>query len=188
MRHGRLGAGVLVVLFTLAGWIVGDPSTEPAPTPAGAARVLDLAEPARPPTTPPPTTTAPPAAVPTSTVVPGPDDATAFLAELDDLRTSRGLVPLVRRPELDTRAQAWAERMANDGDLRHSELIYEVVAGPFTAAGENVGYGPAVEVIFDALEASPGHLDNMVNPEFTSVGIGVVWVGDVLWTAHLFAG
>ena len=186
MRHAGLGAGVLVVVFTLLGWVADEPSSEPGPTAAvGAARVLDvvdLAPSTLPPTTLPPTTGAPDTGAVAS------DDAAAFVAELDALRAARGLAPLVRSADLDVMARGWAERMAVDRHLRHSELIHDVVAGPFTTAGENVGYGPDVAVIFDALVASPGHLDNMVNPAFTRVGIGVVRVGDVLWTAHLFAG
>ena len=191
MRHAGLGAGVLVVVFTLLGWVAGDPSTGPEPTAAvGAARVLDvvdlspttLSPTSLSPTTPPPTTFGPDTGAVAS------DEAAAFVAELDALRASRGLDPLVRSADLDGMAQGWAERMATEADLRHSELIHDVVAGPFTTAGENVGYGPDVAVIFDALVASPGHLDNMVNPAFARVGIGVVRVGDVLWTAHLFAG
>lgn len=197
MRHARLGAGVLLVVFTLLGWVAGAPSSDPAPTTAvGAARVLDrvdrspttiLDATVRPPTRVPPTSV-PSTTVPPTTVAAPADEAAAFLAALDALRASHGLDPLVRRDALDGLARGWAERMAIEGDLRHSELIHDVIAGPFTTAGENVGYGPDVGVIFDALEASPGHLDNMVNPAFTSVGIGVVRVGDVLWTAHLFAG
>ena len=191
MRHAGLGAGVLVVVFTLLGWVADEPSSEPGPTAAvGAARVLDvvdlspsdLSPSTLPPTTLPPTTGAPDTGAVAS------DDAAAFVAELDALRAARGLAPLVRSADLDVMARGWAERMAVDRHLRHSELIHDVVAGPFTTAGENVGYGPDVAVIFDALVASPGHLDNMVNPAFTRVGIGVVRVGDVLWTAHLFAG
>jgi hypothetical protein len=51
--------------------------------------------------------------------------------------------------------------MADDDNLRHSRLIYEVIAGSWTTAGENVGYCPS---------------------------IGVVRVGHVLWTGHPFAG
>lgn len=115
-------------------------------------------------------------------------DAPAFLAELNALRGGRGLAELTRRADLDALARSWAARMAADDDLRHSDLIYDVIDGPWSTAGENIGYGPSVAVIFDALEASAGHLDNMVNPDFTSVGVGVVRVGDVLWTVHLFAG
>ena len=201
MRHAGLGAGVLVVVFTLLGWVADEPSSEPGPTAAvGAARVLDvvdLSPSTLSPSTLSPSTLSPstlsPSTLPPTTGAPdtgavASDDVAAFVAELDALRAGRGLDPLVRSADLDGMARGWAERMAVDRHLRHSELIHDVVAGPFTTAGENVGYGPDVAVIFEALVASPGHLDNMVNPAFTRVGIGVVRVGDVLWTAHLFAG
>jgi hypothetical protein len=36
--------------------------------------------------------------------------------------------------------------------------------------------------------ASAGHLANMANPAYSSIGIGAVWSNGVLWTAHPFAG
>lgn len=198
MRHGIAAAAGLVLTLTVAGWIgVRVPADDASAGPSPSAVVLELVD-APDDTTPPaasaPTTTqapapAPPAPDPSPADDTGPRaDGPAFLAALNALRSERGLAPLGARADLDLLAQAWAADMAAADDLRHSDLIYDVIAGAWTTAGENVGYGPSVAVIVDALEASPGHLDNMLNPDFTSVGIGVVWVDDVLWTAHLFAG
>lgn len=195
MRHGIVAAAGLVVTLTVAGWIGGRVSVDDLSTPVPPAVVLELVDaPVEPPAASAPTTTRAPAPAPPPTdPVPADDtrpraDGPAFLAALNALRAERGLVPLGGRADLDLLAQSWAAEMAAADDLRHSDLIYDVIAGAWTTAGENVGYGPSVAVIVDALEASPGHLDNMLNPDFTSVGIGVVWVDDVLWTAHLFAG
>jgi len=135
----------------------------------------------------------PPAqAAPTSSLpavsVPASADASAFLSDLNTLRSGAGLAPLSRRGALDSMAQSWVETMAADGSLRHSELIYDVIAGSWIAAGENIGYGPSESSIFEGLTASPAHLENMVNPDYTSVGIGTVRADGVLWTVHLFAG
>ena len=116
------------------------------------------------------------------------DPATDFLDRLNELRAEETLAPLRRSRELDELAQSWAETMAADESLRHSELIYDVIAGEWSRSGENIGYGPSAAVIFDALESSPGHLANMVDGDYTHVGVGVVRIGEVLWTAHLFAG
>ena len=211
MRHGIVAAAGLVVTLTLASWIGGRVPADDASavTPGAPAVVLELVDapvepPGRPVDAPADDTTPPAAIAPTTTrapVAPAPPtdpdpagdpqpsvDRPAFLAAIDALRSEHGLAPLRGRADLDRLAQSWAADMAAADDLHHSELIYDVIAGVWTTAGENVGYGPSVGVIVDALEASPVHLDNMLNPDFTSVGIGVVWVDDVLWTAHLFAG
>ncbi|MDQ3701537.1 MAG: CAP domain-containing protein [Chloroflexota bacterium] len=45
---------------------------------------------------------------------------------------------------------------------------------PFTAAGENLAYASTVEVAHSGLMASPGHRRNILTPEFTRVGMGVM--------------
>ena len=70
--------------------------------------------------------------------------------------------------------------MADINKLYHSTLSC-------SCAGENVGYGPNVSLIFNALVESPGHYNNMVNPAFTRIGVGV-WISDggTMWTTHMF--
>lgn len=193
MRHGIVAAGAFVVALTLLGWFVGRP---PHPSP----EVVVAAAPAfvEPPTTVPPTTVpsnpVPSTTVPSTTVPPAPvpstpvDAASMFLRALDDERAAHGLAPLTRRADLDEMARSWAVRLAAEGELRHSDLIHEIVAGDWTTAGENLGYGPSPARVFEALVDSPAHRANILDPDFHAVGIGVVWVDDVLWTAHLFAG
>ena len=38
----------------------------------------------------------------------------------------------------------------------------------------------------NAFIASPGHYANIVDPEFTHIGVGVVWDGSRLFTTHRF--
>jgi uncharacterized protein YkwD len=112
----------------------------------------------------------------------------AFLADINAARSEVGLTALSRDADLDAMARSWAETMAADESLRHSELIHTVIAGTWTAAGENIAYGPSETSMFAGLDASAGHRANMVNDAYSHVGIGVVAVGPALWTAHLFAG
>ena len=83
-----------------------------------------------------------------------------------------------------SRARSWAERMAGNGDLSHSDL--SSLLPPWSAAGENVGVGGSVKGIFGALADSSGHRANMLG-DFTHFGIGV-WVDSEgrIWTAHVF--
>ncbi len=82
----------------------------------------------------------------------------------------------------------WAQHMAQTGSLQHSTIIHSLVNSGWSAAAENIGYGPGETVVFNALVASPGHYTNMTNAAYTHVGTAVVVVGNTIWTAHLFAG
>lgn len=141
-----------------------------------------------PPSPPVPTTTRPPA---TTTRPPVGDGSplVQFATLINALRTEVGVATLSRSADLDARAQAWTEYMATTGDFQHSSIINDLVAGSWSIAGENIGYGQTVDAVFAALRASSGHYTNMVNPAFTTVGVGVVIDGDgVVWTTHLFSG
>src|SRR5207253_6150238 len=47
----------------------------------------------------------------------------------------------------------------------------------YTRAGENLAYAQAVAVAHRALMDSPGHRENILRPEFTRIGIGVISAG-----------
>ena len=114
--------------------------------------------------------------------------AAAFFSDLNALRAAGGRAPLVLDTGLEVLARSWAATMAADGSLIHSTPISDVVASGWSAAGENIAFGPDETSVFAGLRASPGHRANMVSADYTHVGIGVVVVGPVVWTAHLFAG
>jgi hypothetical protein len=72
-------------------------------------------------------------------------------------------------PTIDAMAQASAQRQANAGAISHGSL-----AGvPCEAAGEIVGMGPSIPVIWEAFRASPSHWDLIMRPGWTSIGTGV---------------
>ena len=193
MRSGIVGAGgIAVMVLTVTAWVGIAPPDHAASVPTPPAVVLDVDEQWALPdhlVRAAPLDVSEPATIRVAaSATAAADEAPMFVEELNALRATRGIDELERRAELDALAQSWATRMAADDHLHHSALIYDVIEGSWFTAGENVGYGPSVGVIFAALRESPGHLENMLNPDFTSVGIGVVRSGDVLWTAHLFAG
>jgi uncharacterized protein YkwD len=163
------------------------PAPAPAPGPAPTTTVAPpppTTAPPPPPTVPPTTTAPPPPAAPTADS----GARSSFVGEINALRASVGVGGLARSGDLDARAQAWADVMARDDWLRHSTVLGTLVAGSWSTAGENVGYGPSVGSIFGGLRGSSGHYANMVNGAFTHVGVGVVVIDGVMWTAHLFAG
>jgi uncharacterized protein YkwD len=132
-------------------------------------------------TTEPPTTTTAPT---TSQAGPNGDFESQFASEINGYRSENGLSALSRDGSLDSRARSWAESMADNGDLSHSNL--SSLLPPWSAAGENVGVGGTVKSLFGALVDSSGHRANMLG-DYTHFGIGV-WVdsGGRIWTAHVF--
>ncbi|MCI0543623.1 MAG: CAP domain-containing protein [Actinobacteria bacterium] len=149
-------------------------------------------------TTTPPTTTAPPSSprqtspATTTTAPPPPapsgeyrsDYEADFYGRINSLRNANGLGSLTRDGSLDSRARSWAKKMAEAGQVSHSNL--SSLLPPWSAAGENVGKGGSVSSVFNALKASSGHYTVMTG-DFTHVGIGV-WVdgNGTLWTVHVF--
>ncbi|HYD09813.1 MAG TPA: CAP domain-containing protein [Acidimicrobiales bacterium] len=115
-----------------------------------------------------------------------PQEADSFL-RTNEIRAARALAPLGWNEGAYAKAVAWSEHMANEGRLSHSELS-DGLAGGWRRLGENVAYAGSVEQAMDALEASPGHLANMTNPEFSSVAIGVVERDGRVWVTQVFVG
>lgn len=64
--------------------------------------------------------------------------------------------------------------------LRNAGLI-------FTAAAENVGMNTELSDVNNMFMRSPGHRDNMLNPAYDAVGIGVVHLGSAYWVTEDFA-
>ena len=139
-------------------------------------------------------TTAPPATttstVPVTTAATGSYSAPAeseFVSKINALRSSVGVAGLAANGELNNYARWWAKQMADSGNFSHSDI--GSLLDPWTTVGENLGYGPSVTSVFNALVASTGHYNNMVDPRFTSVGVGA-YVDSTgrIWTAHVFGG
>lgn len=107
-----------------------------------------------------------------------------FASSINSYRSSNGASALTRDASLDGYARWWAKELAEAQELSHSHIAS--LLDPWSAVGENVGVGPTVPAIFDALVASPGHRKNMLS-DFTHVGVGVYEDSrGALWTAHVF--
>ncbi|MEX0667895.1 MAG: CAP domain-containing protein [Acidimicrobiia bacterium] len=137
------------------------------------------------------TTTAPPAT--TTSVAPpvsGTFSAAAeseFISKINGLRSSVGVAGLAANGELNNYARWWAQQMADSGNFSHSDI--GSLLDPWSVVGENIGYGPTVTSVFDALVNSSGHYNNMVDARFTSVGVGAyIDSAGRIWTAHVFGG
>ena len=73
-----------------------------------------------------------------------------------------------------------------DNYICHASPISAGVTHPWAKLGENVGTGPDVGSVMSAFIASPGHYANIIDPEFTHIGVGVVWDGNRMFTTHRF--
>lgn len=115
----------------------------------------------------------------------------AFINQVNATRASKGLAPLTLNVELTNLGRQWAGQM-RDGVcgagnfICHASPISAGVTQPWEKLGENVGTGPNVNAVMNAFINSPGHYANIVDPEFTHIGVGVVWDGNRMFTTHRF--
>jgi hypothetical protein len=111
----------------------------------------------------------------------------AFVARINQLRAAKHLRPLAVHPELTAVARRWATSMARTDRISHNQNLPAQVRANWIKLGENVGVGMRVDELHDAFVASPTHYRNLVKPEFTHIGIGVIVGRDgALFTAHHF--
>ncbi|MGI9605338.1 MAG: CAP domain-containing protein [Acidimicrobiales bacterium] len=120
-----------------------------------------------------------------------PADESSFIDEVNATRAGVGLPALTLDVELTILARGWADSMESGACgagnfICHASPISEGVTHPWAKLGENVGTGPDVRSVMEAFIASPGHFANIVDPEFTHIGVGVVWDGGRLYTTHRF--
>jgi hypothetical protein len=113
-------------------------------------------------------------------------DEVNFFSRLNAVRTSRGLRPLVLTGQLSGMARGWSGRMASRGGISHNPNLAAQGPPGWTRLGENVGMGPSVDEIHDALVASPSHYANIVSVHYDSVGVGVVQSGSTKFVTFNF--
>lgn len=110
-----------------------------------------------------------------------------FVARLNGVRAGVGVAPLAVDAELTAVARAWSDHMAAVGAISHNPNVGAQVTAPWRTVGENVGVGPEVGAVMQAFVASASHYQNIVDPSFDRVGVGVSWGADGrLYTTHVF--
>lgn len=108
-----------------------------------------------------------------------------FVARINALRTSQGLSAFEVHPVLVAKARGWAQTMSDGGRIWHSALS-DGITVDWQKLGENVGMGGSVDSLHRAFVASPRHYDNLVDPDFGQVGIGIAMNGDAMYVAEVF--
>lgn len=109
-------------------------------------------------------------------------------AETDGVRISAGLAATIADSGLVSYARNWATHMAETGVFAHSD-IKVLLSQRWEIVGENLAQGLEASAVTDALVNSPAHLSIILNPAFTSDGVGVAVDSDGdLWVVQIFAG
>lgn len=85
------------------------------------------------------------------------------------------------------KAQAWADHLAANRTLAHSDVTAGLDALPWTTAAENVGRGASVAAIEDAYMASPDHRSNILDGRWDAMGAGHAVASDgQVYTVQVF--
>jgi len=105
--------------------------------------------------------------------------------EMNADRVANGLSALPVNYQAQAKAQAWAERLAREQKLYHSNLP-DGITQSWCSLGENVGYGPSVAAIQDAYMNSPGHRANILASKWNGVGVGYATNGRTVYTVQVF--
>ena len=112
-------------------------------------------------------------------------DEAQILTAVNAARISACVPILYRNPAIDTVARAWSTQMATSGSFMHNPNYRNQIPAGWTAAGENIAAGsPSGYYMFEMWMASSAHRGNMLNPEYTDIGIGFVRGGTTAYGSH----
>jgi uncharacterized protein YkwD len=109
------------------------------------------------------------------------------LKAVNGFRTAQGLPALTWEEGAYAKAHDWSQHLADQGFLSHSVLSQGVPAG-WHVLGENVAMNPSLDGAMLALEASPPHRANLLDPAFDRVAVGVVQAKGLYWVTEVFIG
>jgi hypothetical protein len=109
-----------------------------------------------------------------------------FVAKMNAARQSSGLAPYSVASDLVSIARNHSAQMASQQSLYHNPSLTSQVQN-WQAVGENVGEGPSVSDIHTAFMNSPEHRANILDHDFTQVGVGVaVDKNGIIWVTEDF--
>ena len=109
---------------------------------------------------------------------------------MNELRAQNGLSPLTMDETLlECSMIRGAELASNYSHTRpNGRQWYTVYPGTYRAMGENIGYGyTSAQQAYDLWAGSRDHRENILNPEYTCCGVGMVRVGNTVYGVELFA-
>ncbi len=116
--------------------------------------------------------------------------ASAFLGSINAERSSRGLPALSTHSPIAGTSCDWNHQMREAQTLAHDpDLVGDAnrVAPSWQRVGENVGVGFSISELHAAFMNSPAHRKNILDGEYTHIGICVDSSNDGrFWTTHRF--
>lgn len=111
----------------------------------------------------------------------------SFVSRINSIRREHGVAPLAVYGELTGIARRWTDRMVANGGISHNGNLSSEVSADWRKLGENVAYGPDFETVMNQLVNSSGHYNNIVDPAFNYIGVGVSYdASGQLFTTHDF--
>lgn len=109
-------------------------------------------------------------------------DATSTLVNLtNEVRAANGSDPVTAATGVGAVAQAWAQHMADTGEFVHNPDAGGQLPDGWSSWGENIASGSgglSPEAMHEMWVQSPGHVANIINPEFTVMGVGYATAAD----------
>lgn len=126
-----------------------------------------------------------------------------IIKKTNELRAELGAGELTEQASLDTGALIRAqETMTSFSHTRPNgqspfSVFTDSAEAPnynYTVIGENLGMAThhrlnqaeVTDLIFNGWVDSPGHYENMINPSFTEIGVGVASDGEAIYITQLF--
>ena len=109
-----------------------------------------------------------------------------FIAKMNGAREANGQAPYAVYSDLTSMARSHSQDMARSHSLYHNPNLTSQMQN-WQACGENVGEGPTVDDIHQAFMNSTEHRDNILDHDFTQVGVGVaVDKNGTIWVTEDF--
>ena len=109
-----------------------------------------------------------------------------FIAKVNAARAANGQAPYAVMGDLTSIARGHSANMASQQSLYHNPSLTTQVQN-WQAVGENVGEGPDVDDIATAFMQSPEHRANILDHDFTQIGVGVsVDKNGIVWVTEDF--
>jgi len=112
------------------------------------------------------------------------DGEQAMLDLLNQERIKNGLSPLIMDPLIRNVARSHSMDMLQRGYFDHNDLSgatpsdrLMLAHATFQVAGENLALAPSIDLAHIGLMNSPKHRENILDPDFGRIGIGVMDAG-----------
>ncbi len=121
----------------------------------------------------------------------GPLSPQELTAATNRYRAAHGLPALQPNPRLSEVAQTWTQQMADRDILAHNPWYSDEIPPGWTSTAENIAQNwqhATAEAVIDQWANSPGHLQHILGPAYTDLGVGVaVNAAGKLYATQVFA-